>query len=84
MRSTDSMDSTLSDRKKLALFEAIGGESWLLKLDENEELSDHFNTLAHHANTARAANGGIGNILEQVEIRRQRMLTNLHEFFETN
>jgi len=32
MRSTDSMNSTLSDRKKLALFDAVKGKGLLLKL----------------------------------------------------
>ena len=81
MRCTESMDSTLSDRKKLALFETIKGTSWLLKLGEDEELSDHIDTLAQLTHKAQTENAGRETMLEQVDIRRQRMLHSLQEFF---
>ena len=84
MRSTDSMNNTLSDRKKLALFEAVNGKGWLLKLGENEELSDHIEPLVQPADTARTENAGLETVLEQVEIRKQRMLNSLQEFFGTS
>ncbi|HFD32720.1 MAG TPA: hypothetical protein ENJ28_08470 [Gammaproteobacteria bacterium] len=84
MRSTDSMDNTLSDRKKLALFEAVNGKKWLIKLGKNEELSDHIESIVQLANIARAENAGLKTVLEQVKIRRQRMLHSLQEFFGIN
>ena len=84
MRSTDSMDSTLSDRKKLALFDAISDKGWLVKLSENEELSDHLDTLAQLTNTARDHHGVIEDVLEHIEMRRQFMLNSLQELFATS
>ncbi len=80
-RSTASMNNTLSDRKKLALFEAVNGRDWLLKLGENETLSDHIEPIIQLANIARTENKGIKKVLEQIEIRRQCMLNTLQNFF---
>ena len=81
MRSAESMDNTLSDRKKLALFEAIKGKAWLLKLGEDEEISDHIATLVQLSNTARTGNNKLEIILEQIESRRFHMLNSIQDFF---